>query len=197
MPRVIRSITPEVLVGEKWSLRIEIPKGRSVKKISAIVLKGKIRSINLKSARAELLIRGPNIRLQDQRSCQIVGLEGVHVLKSQGRAAIGTVVFRKGRMIVHGELWGQKRFAFIPPLVVLTIMQLRRVMAPGHIEYGAMERSCAKGRKHPYLVTKEDLLGLEASGLTRRSHGHRLEHSWVSSLILILMKVVIENGGGG
>jgi hypothetical protein len=57
-----------------------------------------------------------------------------------------------------------------------------------------MERSCAKGRKHPYLVTEEDLLGLEASGLTRRSHGHHLEHSWVSGLILILMKVVNEMG---
>jgi hypothetical protein len=95
---------------------------------------------------------------------------------------------------VHGELRGQKRFAFRPPLVVPAIMQLRRVMALGHIEDGAMERSCAKGRKRLYLVTKEDMHGLEASGLTRRSHGHRLEHSWVSGLILIPMKVVNGNG---
>jgi hypothetical protein len=125
-----------------------------------------------------------------------VGSEGAHVLKSQGRAAIRTVVFRKGRVAVHGELRGQKRFSFRPPLVAPTIMQLCRVMALGHIEDGAMERSCAKGRKRPYLVTEEDLLGLEASGLTRRSRGHRLKHSWVSGLILIPMKVVIEYGGG-
>jgi hypothetical protein len=178
-------------------LRIEIPEGRSTKQILVIVLKGKIRSVNLKSARAEPLIRGPNIRLQDQWSCQIVGSEGAHVLKSQGWAAIRTVVFRKGCVVVHGELWGQKRFSFRPPLVVPTIVQLHRVMALGHIEYGAMERSCAKGRKRLYLVTEEDLLGLEVSGLTRRSRGHHLEHSWVSGLILIPMKVVIENGGGG
>jgi hypothetical protein len=91
------------------------------------------------------------------------GSEGAHVLKSQGWSAIRTVVFRKGRVAVHGELRGQKKFPFIPPLVAPAIMQLRRVMALGHIEDGVMERSCAKGRKHPYLVTKEDLLGLEAS----------------------------------
>jgi hypothetical protein len=51
-------------------------------------------------------------------------------------------------MAVHGELRGQKRFSFRPPLVAPTIAQLRRVMALGHIEDGAMERSCAKGRKH-------------------------------------------------
>jgi hypothetical protein len=91
----------------------------------------------------------------------------------------------------------KSRFSFRPPLVAPAITQLHRVMALGHIEDGAMERSCAKGRKRPYLVTEEDLHGLEASGLTRRSRGHRLEHSWVSGLILIPMKVVIENGGGG
>jgi hypothetical protein len=107
------------------------------------------------------------------------------------------MVFRKGCVAVHGELRGQKWFSFRPPLVAPTITQLHRVMALGHIEYGAMERSCAKGRKHPYLVTEEYLLGLEASGLTRRSCGHRLEHSWVSGLVLIPMKVVIENGGCG
>jgi hypothetical protein len=143
------------------------------------------------------LIRGPNIRSQDQWSCQIAGSEGAHILKSQGQAAIRTVVFRKGHVAVHGELWGQKWFSFRPPLVAPAIMQLHRVMALGHIEYGAMERSCAKGQKHPYLVTKEDLLGLEASRLTQRSHGHHLEHSWVSGLILIPMKVVNGNGGGG
>jgi hypothetical protein len=107
------------------------------------------------------------------------------------------MVFRKGRVAVHGELRGQKRFSFRPPLVALTIMQLHRVMNLGHIEDGAMERSCAKGRKHLYLVTEQDFLGLEVSGLNRRSRVHRLEHSWVSGLILIPMKVVIENGGGG
>jgi hypothetical protein len=49
--------------------------------------------------------------------------------------------------------------------------------------------------KAPVLVTEEDLHGLEASGLTRRSRGHRLEHSWVSGLVLIPMKVVNGNGG--
>jgi hypothetical protein len=97
---------------------------------------------------------------------------------------------------IHGELWGQKQSAFRTPLVAPTITQLRRVMALGHIEDGAKERSCAKGQKHPYLVTEEDLLGLEASGLTQRSRGDRLKHSWVSELILIPMKVVIEDGGG-
>jgi hypothetical protein len=70
-------------------------------------------------------------------------------------------------------------------------------MALGHIEDGAMERICAKGQKRPYLVIEEDLLGLKALGLTRRSHGHRLKNLWVSSLILILMKVVNGNGGSG
>jgi hypothetical protein len=45
---------------------------------------------------------------------------------------------------VHGELWGQKQSAFKPPLVVPAIAQLHRFMALGHIEDGAMERSCAK-----------------------------------------------------
>jgi hypothetical protein len=70
------------VVEEKWSLRIEIPKARFTKKISAVVLKGKIQSVNLKSARAEPLIRGPNIRSQDQQSHQIARSEGVHILKS-------------------------------------------------------------------------------------------------------------------
>jgi hypothetical protein len=141
-------------------------------------------------------MRKPHLRSQDQWSCSIAELEGVHVLKSQGRAAIRTVVFRKGHVVVHGELRGQKRFAFRPPLVVPTITQLHRVMDLGHIEDGVMERRCAKGQKRPYLVTEEELLGLKALGLTRRSHGHRLKHSWVSRLILILMKVVIEYGSG-
>ena len=100
-------------------------------------------------------------------------------------------------MAVQGELRGQKRFSFRPPLVAPAIAQLRRVMALGHIEDGAMERSCAKGRKRSYLVIEEDLLGLEALGLTRRSCGHHLEHSWVSGLVLIPMKVVNGNGGRG
>jgi hypothetical protein len=136
------------------------------------------------------LIKKPHLRSQDQWSRSIAESEGAHVLKFQGWAAIGTMVFGKGSVAVHGELRGQKQFAFRPPLVAPTIAQLRRVMALGHIEDGAMERSCAKGRKHPYLVTEEDMLGLEASGLTRRSRGHRLEHSWVSGLVPIPMKVV-------
>jgi hypothetical protein len=47
------------------------------------------------------------------------------------------------------------------------------------------------------LFTEKDMHGLEALGLTRRSRQHRLEYSWVSCLVLILMKVVNENGGGG
>jgi hypothetical protein len=104
-----------------------------------------------------------------------LGLEGAHVLKFQGWSTIRTVVFGKGRVAVHGELRGQKWFSFKPPLVAPAIVQFHRVMALGHIEDGAMERSYAKGRKRLYLVTKEDLLGLEASGLTQRSRGHRLE----------------------
>jgi hypothetical protein len=99
------------------------------------------------------LIRGPNLISQDQWSRQIAGSEGAHILKSKGRATIGTVVFRKGRVTVHGELRGQKRFAFRPSLVEPTITQLHRVMALGHIEDGAMQRSCAKGQKRLYLVT--------------------------------------------
>jgi hypothetical protein len=139
----------------------------------------------------------PNLRLQDQQSRQIVGSKGEHILKSQGRAEIGTVVFRKGCVAVHGELRRQKWFSFRLPLVVPEIAQLHRVMALGRLEDGAMERSCAKGRKHSYLVTEEDILGLEASILTRRIRGHHLEHSWVSCLILIPMKVVNGNWGGG
>ena len=130
---------------DKWSLRIEILEDRSTKEISVVVLKWKIRSVDLKSARVESLIRGPNLRSQDQRSRQIVWSKGAHVLKSQGRAAIGTVVFRKGRVAVHGELWGEKRFALRPPLVAPAIARLRRVMALGHIEDGVMERIYAKG----------------------------------------------------
>jgi hypothetical protein len=51
--------------------------------------------------------------------------------------------------------------------------------------------------KAPISVTEEDLHGLEASGLTRSSRGHRLEHSWVSGLVPIPMKVVNGNDGGG
>jgi hypothetical protein len=61
-----------------------------------------------------------------------------------------TMVFGKGRVAVHGELRGQKRFSFKPPLVAPAIAQLCRVMALGHIEDGARERSCAKGRKRLY-----------------------------------------------
>jgi hypothetical protein len=54
------------------------------------------------------------------------------------------MVFGKGHVVVHGELWGQKWFYFKPPLVAPAIVQLHRVMALGHIEYGVMERSYAK-----------------------------------------------------
>jgi hypothetical protein len=57
-------------------------------------------------------------------------------------------------MVVHGEMWEQKRFDFKPPIVAPKIMQLCRFMDLGHIEDGAMERSYAKGRKRTYLVTK-------------------------------------------
>jgi hypothetical protein len=90
------------------------------------------------------LIRKPHLRSQDQQSHSIAGLEGAHVLKFQGQAAIIIVVFGKGRVAVHGELRAQKWFDFKPPLVGPTIVQLRRVMALGHIEDGAMERSCTK-----------------------------------------------------
>jgi hypothetical protein len=70
---------------------------------------------------------------------------GAHIFKFQGWAAIGTMVFAKGRVAIHGELWGQKKFAFKPPLVTPAIAQLHRVMTLGHIEYGAMERIHAKG----------------------------------------------------
>jgi hypothetical protein len=51
--------------------------------------------------------------------------------------------------------------------------------------------------KASVLFIEEDMPGLKASGLTGRSHGHRLGHSWVSGLILIPMKVVNGNGEGG
>jgi hypothetical protein len=70
--------------------------------------------------------------------------------------------------VVHGELRGQKRFSFKPPLVTPTIMQLCRVMALGHIEYGDMERSLHQRPKASVLVTEEDLLGLEMSGFTSK-----------------------------
>jgi hypothetical protein len=72
------------------------------------------------------------------------------LLNFQGRATIETVVFRKGRVAVHGELRGKKWFSFKPPLVVPTITQLHRFMELGHIEEGAMERGCAKVQKRPY-----------------------------------------------
>ena len=53
------------------------------------------------------------------------------------------MVFRKGRMAVHGELRGQNKFDFKPPLAVPAIMQLRRVMALGHIEEGVGEHELA------------------------------------------------------
>jgi hypothetical protein len=42
------------------------------------------------------------------------------------------------RVAVHGELCGQKRFSFKPPLVAPPITQLRRVMSLGHIEDGVL-----------------------------------------------------------
>jgi hypothetical protein len=47
------------------------------------------------------------------------------------------------------------------------------------------------------LFTKKYMHGLEVSKLTWQSCEHQLEHSWVSGLVVILMKVVNENGGGG
>ena len=51
--------------------------------------------------------------------------------------------------------------------------------------------------KAPVLVTEEDMHGLKTLRLTWRSCRHCLEHSWVSSLIPILMKEVNGNGSGG
>jgi hypothetical protein len=50
--------------------------------------------------------------------------------------------------------------------------------------------------KAPALVTEKDLRGFEMPGLTRRNHEDRLEHSGVSGLIPIPIKVVNESGGG-
>jgi hypothetical protein len=79
-------------------------------------------------------------------------------------------------VVVHGELWGIKRFSFRPPLVAPTIAQLCRVMALGHIEDGAMERNGAKGRKHlaphhPYAYA----IRLPPAKLTLVTYK---EHSW-------------------
>jgi hypothetical protein len=93
-----------------------------------------------------MLIKKPNLISQYQWSRSIAGLEGVHVLKFQGWAAIETVVFRKGRVAVHGELWGQKRFSFKPPLVAPSIVQLCRGTTQGHI--GARPKSQGA---HPLL----------------------------------------------
>jgi hypothetical protein len=74
-----------------------------------------------------------------------------------------------------------------------------QVTARGHKHEGVMKKELvpeARVLKMPVLVTEEDLHGLEASGLTQRSRGHRLKHSWVSGLILIPMKEVIEDKGG-
>jgi hypothetical protein len=49
----------------------------------------------------------------------------------------------------------------------------------------------------PVLVTKDDLHGLEIPISTRRSHGHFLEHSWVSGFTPSPMKVVNGNWEGG
>jgi hypothetical protein len=51
--------------------------------------------------------------------------------------------------------------------------------------------------KSPVWVTKEDMHGLEAPGLTQRSHGHRLEHLWEFDLVPMSMNIVNGNGGGG
>jgi hypothetical protein len=51
--------------------------------------------------------------------------------------------------------------------------------------------------KEPMLVIEEEMRGFKAPELTQRSHEHRLGHSGVSGLILIPMKVVNENRGGG
>jgi hypothetical protein len=54
-----------------------------------------------------------------------------------------------------------------------------------------------QGSKAFILVSSEDLRGFEALGLTWRSRERLLEHSWVSGLFLIPMKVVNGNGEGG
>jgi hypothetical protein len=118
-------------------LRFEKSEARIAKQISAVDSKGEDLIRRSKRARVEWLIKGPHLGSQDQWPRSIAGLESVHILKFQGQAAIRTMVFRKGRVAVHGELWGQKKFAFKPPLVAPTIVQLHRVMALGHIEEGA------------------------------------------------------------
>jgi hypothetical protein len=71
--------------------------------------------------------------------------ERAHFLKFQGQTTIENVVFGKGRLAIHGDLRGQKRSIFKPPLDVPAIPQLCRVTTLGHIEYGAMERIHGKG----------------------------------------------------
>jgi hypothetical protein len=55
----------------------------------------------------------------------------------------------------------------------------------------------AQNIEAPVLVSVEDLRGFKMSRSIGRSHGHHLEHSWVSGLALIPMKVVDENEEGG
>jgi hypothetical protein len=68
-------------------------------------------------------------------------------------------------VVVHGELGGQKNFAFKPPLVMVAIMQLHRVMALGQIEEGEGEHelspkpwrskcveAISRDKLHPYGI---------------------------------------------
>jgi hypothetical protein len=73
-------------------------------------------------------------------------------------------------------------------------MDKHKAMARGRVgqENGAVQKIEA-----PILVSTKDLHGFKMPRSFGRSRGHHLEHSWVSGLALILMKVVNENGEGG
>jgi hypothetical protein len=67
-----------------------------------------------------------------------------------------------------------------------------RFMAQGHVERWIRVVSRAE---IAYIDCRRRAAGLEASRLIRQSHGHRLENSWMSGLILIPMKIANESGG--
>jgi hypothetical protein len=57
-----------------------------------------------------------------------------------------------------------------------------------------MEKSHAKRPRVSILILEERKHGFEAPSLIQQSHEHLLEHSWMSRLIPIPIKVVNESG---
>jgi hypothetical protein len=55
-------------------------------------------------------------------------------------------------MVVHGKLWGKKRFTFKPPFDVPVNAHSHRVMALGHIEEGVRGRGATLEPKRTRYV---------------------------------------------